>query len=94
MGDLCRRIVAGSPITIHYSTKSPKHNIASDPVTKLNYGMTLSPFCWPAWGWSGSHRQRVRATRMTPLCGVWSGRALQEFFVELASAVCINVSGL
>jgi hypothetical protein len=35
MGDLCRRIVAGSPITIHYFTKSPKHNIASDPVAKF-----------------------------------------------------------
>jgi hypothetical protein len=35
MGDLCKRVVAGSPIVIHYSAKSPKHNIASDPLAKL-----------------------------------------------------------
>ena len=35
MGDLCRRTVAGSPIVIHYSAKSPKHNVASDPVAAL-----------------------------------------------------------
>jgi hypothetical protein len=31
----CTRIVAGSPITIHYSAKSPKHNTPSDPVANL-----------------------------------------------------------
>jgi len=33
--DLCERIVVGSPIMIHYSSKSPKHNIASDPLAAL-----------------------------------------------------------
>jgi hypothetical protein len=34
-GDLCWRIVAGSPIMVHYSAKSPNHNVASDPVAAL-----------------------------------------------------------
>jgi hypothetical protein len=46
MGDLCRRIVAGGPMTIHYSTKAPKHNVASDPLTKL-WNDAIA-FCWPA----------------------------------------------
>src|SRR5215510_1477817 len=29
-GDLCQRIVAGSPMMIHYSAKSPEHNIPYD----------------------------------------------------------------
>jgi hypothetical protein len=47
MGDLCRRIVAGSHIMIHYSAKSPKHNIASDLVAALwNYVVSyLLPAC-------------------------------------------------
>jgi len=68
-GDLCQRIVAGSPMMIHYSAKSPEHNVPFDPVAALwNEVISFLWFCLlapPLMVWVVRRRRRRRA---------WDGR--------------------